>query len=108
MSRRRAGWSLGTLAAILPLASSLTARAQDPDQGKLLARHWCTACHIVEAGGTGSDAAPPFPAIAADPANTPDKLHAWLDAPHPPMPDLKLSRAEEDDIVAYLMSLKPR
>lgn len=107
-NRQRAGWGVGSAAAILLMASSVAAQAQDSEQGRLLARQWCTSCHLVEAGGTASDAAPPFATISKDPANTPERLHGWLAAPHPPMPDLKLSRDEEDDIVAYLLSLKPR
>jgi hypothetical protein len=33
---------------------------------------------------------------------------AFLLAPHPPMPDLNLSRADIDDISAYLDSLKTK
>ena len=54
-----------------------------------------------------SDAAPPFPAIGRDPTSTPEKLHAWLANPHPPMPNLMLSRQQEDDILAYILSFKP-
>ncbi len=83
-----------------------SALAGDPANGLLLARSWCTACHLVEPGGKASDAAPPFGSIALDPATTPERLHNWLAKPHPPMPDLKLSRDEEDDILAYILSLK--
>jgi hypothetical protein len=33
-------------------------------------------------------------------------LRAWLADPHPPMPGLDLANQQEDDIIAYLMSLK--
>ena len=108
MTRRKVGWYFGPLAALLIMSWSSMVEAQDPRQGLILARHWCTACHLVEAGQFASDAAPPFATIAKDPANTPERLQHWLDAPHPAMPDLKLSRDEQDDVIAYLLSLKPQ
>ena len=94
------------MAAAVTIYVSLPAQAQDAERGRMLARDWCGSCHVTEAGATGSDAAPPFATIARDPSSTPDRLHHWLVDPHPPMPDLKLSRDEENDIVAYLLSLK--
>jgi mono/diheme cytochrome c family protein len=83
-----------------------SAIAADPSRGLLLARGWCVSCHLVEPSGKASDAAPPFGSIARDPATTSERLHHWLAKPHPPMPDLRLSRDEEDDILAYILSLK--
>lgn len=80
--------------------------AADPDHGLQLARHWCASCHLVEAGGSASDAAPTFAAVANNPATTDQSLHAWLAKPHPPMPDLKLTRDQEDDVLAYILTLK--
>ena len=96
------------LSAILLLASVVAAVAADPERGLQLSRGWCASCHLVEAAGIASDAAPSFVAISKDPAITPERLRAWLAKPHPPMPDLPLARAEEDDILAYIMSLKSR
>ena len=80
--------------------------AADLDHGLQLARHWCASCHLVESGGTASDVAPTFAAIANNPATTEQNLHGWLAKPHPPMPDLKLTRDQEDDVLAYILSLK--
>jgi cytochrome c len=83
------------------------AAAQDAEEGRDLARQWCAACHLVEPGGTvASDVAPSFPQIARTGALTPDRLRGWLSDPHPPMPNLSLSRAEIDALIAYLQSLK--
>jgi len=102
-------WPVASLpGAILLLASVVAAAAADPERGLQLSRGWCASCHLVEAAGAASDAAPPFIAISNDPAITPERLRAWLAKPHPPMPDLPLTRAEEDDILAYIMSLKSR
>ena len=107
MSGSRARSVASLLNAILLLAP-VVAAAADPERGLQLGRRWCASCHLVEAVGPASDAAPPFVAISMDPAITPERLHAWLTKPHPPMPDLQLTRSEEDDILAYIMSLKSR
>ncbi|HUK57644.1 MAG TPA: c-type cytochrome [Stellaceae bacterium] len=95
----------------LPLALAFAAGfagqaiAADADAGKRLADQWCTSCHVVGGGGHGTDAAPPLPTIAKS-IQDPARLRAWLVAPHPPMPNLNLSRAEIDNITAYLESLR--
>ena len=77
----------------------------DRDAGSNLTRRWCSGCHVVDASGEGTDAAPSFQSIAQDRGEDQTWLRAWLVAPHPQMPDLNLSRDEIDDIVAYLSSL---
>ena len=88
------------------LAAAAGARAADPQEGYRLAQQWCTTCHIVAPNEAGSDAARPFESIANDPNFTDDGIRAWLIDPHPPMPNLHLSSAEIDRIVAYLQSLR--
>ena len=87
-------------------ALSSAVEAGDPENGRAIARQWCAGCHVVEAGQPGGDAAPTFPAIANDPNRYPKALRAWLSNPHPPMPNLQLSRSEIDDVVAYLETLR--
>ena len=79
--------------------------AGDPARGRTLARTWCSSCHTTERDSVGKDLAPSFPNIAE--RGRPDQLeaHAFLNAPHPPMPDFNLSRNQIDDIVAYLQRL---
>lgn len=107
-------WRLPLLIAIaLMLAHVATAlpgrpaAAQDPEEGQRLARQWCASCHDI-AGSTSSDMAPGFRQVANDPDRTPERLRAWLSAPHPTMPDFGLSRMEIESIVAYLKSLSDR
>jgi mono/diheme cytochrome c family protein len=99
--------SLG-LAAVAAITLSGVASAQERvEQGHEIARNWCSGCHVVEAGGaSGSDAAPPLPAVAQNPALSPDRLRAWLADPHPPMPNLSLTRDEIEALVAYIGSLR--
>ena len=77
----------------------------DPEAGRDIVRSWCTACHVVDLEGTGADAGPPLPALLAGKQRSADEIRGWLADPHPPMPNLNLSRQEIDDILAYLESL---
>ena len=100
---------LPCLALIASSVLSVGVRAAgDPVNGHDLARTWCTGCHLVDSTSQGGDAAPPFATIAAKNAGNEAALRGWLTNPHPPMPNLNLSRLEIDDIIAYLMSLAPR
>jgi mono/diheme cytochrome c family protein len=77
--------------------------AGDPTAGEALTQRWCSGCH----GST--DAAPTLSEAVNRPERREGTLKAWLTDPHPPMPNLSLSRAQIDDVVAYLASLqKPR
>jgi mono/diheme cytochrome c family protein len=46
-----------------------------------------------------------LPALLGGKQRTADEIRGWLADPHPPMPNLNLSRQEIDDILAYLESL---
>jgi mono/diheme cytochrome c family protein len=91
---------------LAPALAPQTAAAADPEQGRLLANQWCASCHVVEPGGPGVEVGPTFDSVANDPAVSPDRLRGWLAAPHPPMPDLNLSRLEIESIVSYIESLR--
>jgi mono/diheme cytochrome c family protein len=80
----------------------------DAKAGRALAERWCSGCHIAAPGQGDSDAVPSLTGLANNPAKSPAKLKTWLMAPHPPMPDLHLSRQAIADIVAYIESLKRR
>ena len=102
-------------AAVLPLLAAMPATAQNGPaqaelvaQGRRVAETWCANCHLVggpEARGPAGDAAPPFPAIARMPSTTEMALRAFLQTPHARMPDYRLSGAELDGVVAYILSL---
>ncbi len=91
---------------LLGLVLASPALAFDAKTGETLAARWCSKCHLVGPGGMTSDAAPTFEDIANDPARTPDRLRTWMADPHPPMPNLSLSRDEIEAILAYLDTLK--
>lgn len=96
---------------LILLAAASAARAADAENGRRIADRWCASCHVVSGSGTsnsaprGTDAVPTLASIARDPNRGPNWLRQWLTSPHPPMPDLNLSRTEIDDVVAYLQGL---
>lgn len=102
--------SLTKIALALMLAASSVAQATaaDADRGKRLTEQSCDQCHVIGNGNRGTDAAPPLPVIAQQKGKDPQWIKTWLVAPHPPMPNLNLSRQEIDDITAYLTSLNQR
>jgi cytochrome c len=79
--------------------------AGEREAGWNLARRWCAGCHVVDMSGYGADTAASFPTIARERGKDQGWLRAWLNSPHPPMPNMHLSRAEIDDVIAYLESL---
>lgn len=95
-----------TCLALLAFAAAAPAQDIRAEAGHELARAWCSNCHLVEPGGSASDAAPAFETLANDPTRTDERLRNWLADPHPPMPNLSLSHQQIDSILAYLKSLK--
>jgi mono/diheme cytochrome c family protein len=90
------------------LLTSVAAHSADPDtsKGSQLARQWCASCHITGGSPAGNvqQGPPSFPTIAR--ARTADQLRALLSHPHGAMPDLSLTRAEIDDLVGYIETLR--
>ncbi|MFM9843295.1 MAG: c-type cytochrome [Dongiaceae bacterium] len=100
----------GAVTALAAGTPAATAKAAEfnTTAGKQLAKEWCAACHVVEEGQgeTMSTAAPSFLDVAADPAVTEMSLRAFFASPHEQMPDIQLSNAQTDDIIAYILSLR--
>ena len=94
---------IGLLAAV---SAAGIARA-DPKQGGQIARQWCSGCHIVAANQAGAvpQGPPSFPSLARS-SMTATQLRAFLSHPHPPMPDLALTRAEIEDLIDYIQGLR--
>ncbi|MBK1657543.1 hypothetical protein CKO45_04780 [Paracraurococcus ruber] len=98
------------LAALPALAQRRALEQERLAYGRAVAENWCANCHLVgpQARGPAGDAAPPFAAIAAMPGTTAMALRAFLQTPHDRMPDYRLSQAELDGVVAYILGLQPR
>jgi mono/diheme cytochrome c family protein len=99
-------WIVGLALSFSP-ASTQVAQG-DPQQGQALAQAWCSSCHMVspQQQNAGNDAVPSFASVARMPSTTQTSLEAFLQSPHPPMPDLELSRNQLDDVAAYILSLR--
>jgi cytochrome c len=102
------------IAAACLIVAAVPASAQpypgDPEAGRVFAINTCSSCHVVAArqAQPSTDAVPTFATIARDPATTETRLRVFLQTPHARMPDLILSRAETDDLISYILSLRSR
>ncbi len=97
------------LLAMLGPAGALAQTPGDAEAGRRLAATWCASCHVIGQGAaplTGTDAAPSFAAVAAQPSSTALSLRVFLTATHSRMPRLQLSRDEQDDLIGYILSLR--
>ncbi len=96
----------GVAVVVMAVWPAAAAEPGDAAAGHKLASKLCTACHIVGSERVGSDAAPPFPVIAQDPARKLTELHSWHGPMHPVLSNLALSTKQIADINAYLDSLR--
>ena len=95
---------------LLSIATCGLAAAQDAMRGQALAERWCANCHVVnQAATTGrADGLPTFPALAARKDVTAATLKGAMTATHSRMPDLQLGARDQEDLVAYIFSLRPK
>ena len=100
--------ALYTLLALLVLALVAPhAVLADAQKGAQIARQWCANCHVIGGNPAGAvpQGPPSFPAISRSGMTT-DQLRAFLSHPHGAMPDLALTRAEIDDLIGYIETLR--
>jgi mono/diheme cytochrome c family protein len=97
------------LAILLVLALPGMAAAQDVERGRQFAQRWCSGCHTVERSPADAraDGVPSFPAVAAMPGISAERLRAAMNPLHGRMPDLSLGKRDQDDLAAYILSLRP-
>jgi cytochrome c2 len=94
-----------TSVCLLIFAAGLTDRvfAADASKGEILAKRWCSTCHVVSSDQQqGITQAPPFSAVASRPDFNEMMVAYFLLMPHPRMPDMNLSRSEAADLTAYI------
>jgi mono/diheme cytochrome c family protein len=94
------------------LALASHAGAQEPGdskKGAALAASVCAQCHAVRNGQRRSPnpMAPSFSRVASTPGMTDRALRVWLQTSHPTMPNFILTGEERNDVIAYILSLKP-
>ena len=96
------------LAGLASVAAGSSARAGgDATHGAVIAKRWCANCHVVSADQTSAKVDVPTFADIARRQRDDRALSGFLVDPHPPMPNLSLSRQEIDDVVSYIRSLDP-
>ncbi len=92
----------------LKAEEAATKMQADADRGKAVAERLCVSCHVVsqDSSGTVPEGVPPFTVIANQPQQTAQHIRGVLIEPHPPMPDLHLTRLEIEDIIAFIDELR--
>ena len=96
-------------------ASASAANAQDTlgnaQAGRVLTRQVCSPCHAVTAEQASKRViaiGPDFQTIANTPGMTTTALGAFLQTPHPKMPNLILTPEQSADVIAFVLSLRDR
>ena len=103
---RRTASGLGPGVFLMAFLPTLAWAAGNAQTGKEVAERWCASCHLVNAEQTqGSADAPSFMSIAEQSGEELEWLKAFLVEPHPPMPEMSLTRQEIQDLIAYLDAL---
>jgi mono/diheme cytochrome c family protein len=79
----------------------------DTAKGAQIARQWCANCHLIGGNSTGPvPQGPPSFQTVAHSGIAADQLRAFLSHPHGAMPNLALTRAEIDDLISYIETLR--
>jgi cytochrome c len=94
------------VAAAAPIAAAQEVRGNAAD-GRRLAEQWCGSCHQLDPAGVPPRAnAPSLPQVAQLPSTTALALRVFLRTSHSDMPNIQLTEADTDDLVAFILSLK--
>ena len=113
MTMIRLSTSIGRATGVLLAAAITPAFGQDlgdAKRGQALATRVCGECHAVLADDAHSPnpKSTPFSLFAQVPGLTERALVAFLQTPHKDMPNFVLTRQEQDDVIAYIMALRPK
>ena len=94
------------LVSLVLAAATAHSTLADAIKGSQLAQQWCAGCHVTGGKPVGNlqQGPPSFSTIGR--ARTANQLRAFLSHPHGAMPDLSLTRAEINDLVAYIATLR--
>jgi mono/diheme cytochrome c family protein len=95
------------VAAAMPVSGASAQGWGDPASGRDMADRWCAACHMVAPDQPQALVdVPTFMEIASAAQDDFDVLEGFLIDPHPPMPDMSLTRQEIRDLIAYFATLR--
>lgn len=89
-------------------ADNFPSPLDNPEHGKAIAETWCSSCHLVGPGDdrTALAGVPTFSSIAPRLPEDAEVLAAFMIDPHPPMPELGLTRQTIRDVLAYIATLE--
>jgi mono/diheme cytochrome c family protein len=102
--------TLAVAAAALVVTLS-TAPAQDRGNvasGRDLAGHWCGNCHQINRGPPARPGVSTFEQVARLPSTTALSLRVFLRTSHADMPNIEMSDADADDLIAYILTQKEK
>jgi mono/diheme cytochrome c family protein len=93
---------------VAPVCLSPGEARADASAGARMALQWCANCHVVNSRARPSAPIPQGPPAFSTIAGhlSPEQLRAFLSHPHGAMPDLALTRAEINDLIDYIETLK--
>jgi len=107
---------IGAAAAIAFAAAGCQAIESPAERGHRIAEQWCAECHRVSPDDPSGARAghilapsmpgPAFITIADRPGTDARSLRHFMDELHLPMPIYRFRPSEQDDIIAYILSLK--
>ena len=114
-------WMMFAFVGAAAISAVFPVRAQplrgDPASGRQIATAQCSSCHHVlpmlfpdrgETLAVDKDGPPSFQSIADMTSTTGLSLNVFFRSNHKNMPNLILSEAEADDIIAYILSLNKK
>ena len=95
------------LAVVLPASSTMA--QGNPSRGLALSQRWCSQCHGVTPNeGSHNPDAPRFIDVAAERSATEYSLRVFFRTPHATMPNFVLNPDDIEDIISYILSMKPK
>jgi len=98
---------LSLLGAGASFAGGAVTSLPDPERGKDLAQRLCSNCHLVSGEQEHAVAdVPSFHEIANMEGQTAGAIMGKIIIPKHPMPVIPITKAELNDLAAYIMSLK--
>ena len=105
----RSIWILAAAMVIAGFGNAAAREYGDPVRGLSFAKETCSECHAVRAEDLLSPVseATSFEEVANTPGMTRIALTAFLQTPHATMPNLVIKPQDMDDVIAYILTLKP-
>lgn len=96
------------LSSLFAAAHPASAADADVEQGRDMAARLCATCHMNPGQGekAGPGGIPSFKAVANRPAQTQDRVEAWLLSIPRMMPNHNLTQEESRVLAAFVMSLR--